>query len=306
MSADFEKPNVRRGFTLVELLVVIAIIGLLIALLLPAIQAVRESARRMTCSNNMRQIGQGILQYENVRKEFPPPYSDQSPRHSLYPYIMPYLEVKSMAANYRFDKDWNSPENLPLIETDIDTFICPTAPSVPRTGTPSGRSIADYGACLILDGTLANQLVAAGKIRERPNKEYFGFFLIQTYGYPDLPARVKIKHIRDGLSHTMMWFEDGGRPLEYIGVSRTDNSSVPGARWANWESYWLIHKSCAGDTQVFNCSNNNEIYSFHNSGCNFCYGDGAVRFHPTTIDLDVFVSLFTRSSGDVFSEETVF
>jgi prepilin-type N-terminal cleavage/methylation domain-containing protein/prepilin-type processing-associated H-X9-DG protein len=305
MSMNFQKPTVRLGFTLVELLVVIAIIGILIALLLPAIQAVRESARRMSCLNNLRQIGQGILQYENARKEFPPPYHDQSPRHSMYPYIMPYIEVKSVAANYRMDKDWNSAENLPIVETDIAIFICPTAPSVPRTGTASGRSVADYGACLNIDSSLTSSLVASGRIQPRKNNEYFGFFQIQSTTYPNCPARINIRHIKDGLSHTMMWFEDGGRPLEYVGTSRTGSTNVPGSRWANFESYWLIHKTCASDSQIFNCSNNNEIYSFHKSGCNFLYGDGGVRFHPNSLNLDVFVSLFTRASGDIIPDGSV-
>jgi prepilin-type N-terminal cleavage/methylation domain-containing protein/prepilin-type processing-associated H-X9-DG protein len=291
----------RRGFTLVELLVVIAIIGLLIALLLPAIQATREAARRMTCSNNMRQIGLGMLQYENARKEFPPPYIDDSPRHTAYPFIMPYTEMKSVAAHYQFDKDWNSTENLPVIETDIPFLVCPSAPSVPRTSTAGGRSITDYGPCVALDGGLYNTLVAAGKIKPRPNNQYYSFFQIYSAGSPDCPRRIQIKHVKDGLSHTMMWFEDGGRPLEYIGHSPTGNNSVPGARWANWEYYWVIHRSCAGDTQVFNCDSANEIYSFHRGGCNFLYGDGAVRFHSNSIDLDVFVSLYTRAAGDSIS-----
>jgi prepilin-type N-terminal cleavage/methylation domain-containing protein/prepilin-type processing-associated H-X9-DG protein len=306
MPTNLEKSISRRGFTLVELLVVIAIIGILIMLLLPAIQAARESARRMTCASNLRQIGLGILQYENARKEFPPPYTDKPPRHSAYPFIMPYLEVKSVAANYRMNKDWNSPENLPIVETDIALFVCPTAPSVPRTATPSGRSIADYGACVNLDPTLAKKLVAAGKIQKRANDEYFGFFQIQTATYPSCPSRIQIKHVKDGLSHTMMWFEDGGRPLEYIGHSRTNNTDVPGARWANFESYWIIHYSCADDSQVFNCYSNNEIYSFHNGGCNFLYGDGAVRFHANSLNVDVFVSLFTRASGDSIPDGSIF
>jgi prepilin-type N-terminal cleavage/methylation domain-containing protein/prepilin-type processing-associated H-X9-DG protein len=300
MQGNLPVPS-RRGFTLVELLVVIAIIGLLIALLLPAIQATREAARRMTCSNNMRQIGLGFFQYENTRKEFPPPYVDTSPRHSAYPFIMPYTEMKSVAAHYQFDKDWNAAENLPVVETDIPFLVCPSAPSVPRKATAGGRSIADYGPCVALDGTLYNTLVTTGKIQKRVNDQYYSFFQIYSAGFPDCPRRIQIKHVKDGLSHTMMWFEDGGRPLEYIEHAATGNTSVPGARWANWELYWLIHKPCADNTQVFNCSNNNEIYSFHPGGCNFLYGDGAVRFHPNSLDVDVFVALYTRAAGDSIS-----
>jgi prepilin-type N-terminal cleavage/methylation domain-containing protein/prepilin-type processing-associated H-X9-DG protein len=295
-----------RGFTLVELLVVIAILGILIALLLPAIQATREAARRMTCSNNMRQIGLGILEYENVRKEFPPPYTDRPDgadkpaRHSSYPFIAPYLELKQISGNYRMDKDWNSTENAPAIKTDVEFFCCPSAPSVPRSQTDTGRAISDYGPCINIDSELLAQLKAAGKITIRKNADYVGFLQIQSVSRPYCPFRVQRKHIRDGLSHTMLWFEDGGRPLEYVGRSRVAGV-VSGSRWACYENYWVISDSC-GDGQLFDCRNNNEIYSFHKGGCNFLYGDGAVRFHEDTIDAETFVSLFTRAAGDLVPE----
>ncbi len=197
MLRNFEKLLSRRGFTLVELLVVIAIIGILIAILLPAIQAAREAARRMTCTSNLRQIGLGILHYENVRKEFPPPYidrpsgTDKPARHSLYPFIMPYIESKQIARDYRFDKDWNSTENLPVSETDVAIFCCPSAPAVPRKNTATGRAITDYGPCLHIDPQLAKQLVAAGRITKRIDQEYLGFFQVRTATYPALRTACK-------------------------------------------------------------------------------------------------------------------
>jgi prepilin-type processing-associated H-X9-DG protein len=289
----------------VELLVVIAILGILIALMLPAIQAVRESARRMTCSNNMRQIGLGVLQYENARKEFPPPYTDRPDgaekpaRHSMYPFVMRFIELKQIANNYRMDKDWNSAENDEVIQADVAIFCCPSAPSVPRKNTAAGRAITDYGPCINIDPELAKKMIAAGQIAKRCNNEYLGFFQIQTLTYPKCPCRVRVKDIKDGTSHTMMWFEDGGRPLEFIGSGhmRGDNA-VTGSRWASAANYWVVAVSCGDGSQLFNCHNNNEIYSFHKGGCNFLYGDGAVRFHPDSMDAEVFVSLFTRASGD--------
>ena len=282
MPTKREKSIFHRGFTIVELLVVIAIIGILIGILLPAIQAARESARRMTCTSNLRQIGLGILQYENVRKEFPPPYADKPARHSMYPFIMPFIELKQIAGDYRMDKDWSAAENEAVIRTDVALFCCPSAPAVPRSNTATGRAITDYGPCINIDPGLASQLKAAGHIRPRINNVYFGFHQIQSATYPECPARIQIKHVKDGLSHTMMWFEDGGRPLEFIGRSRGTNV-VSGSRWANYENYWVIHVSC-GESQLFNCHNNNEIYSFHGGGCNFLYGDGAVRFHSNAMD----------------------
>ena len=70
--------------------------------------------------------------------------------------------------------------------------------------------------------------------------------------------------------------------------------------WADHRGYFCIHALCNGE-QLMNCNNLNEIYSFHPGGCNFLYGDGAVRFHPEDIDPEVFVSLFTMAAGDVVS-----
>jgi prepilin-type processing-associated H-X9-DG protein len=96
-----------------------------------------------------------------------------------------------------------------------------------------------------------------------------------------------------------MWFEDGGRPLEFIGSGHVlGSNTVSGSRWACYENYWVIEEACGGGSQLFNCHNHNEIYSFHPGGCNFLYGDTSVRFLSDTIDADAFVSLFTRASGD--------
>jgi prepilin-type N-terminal cleavage/methylation domain-containing protein/prepilin-type processing-associated H-X9-DG protein len=307
-----------RGFTLVELLVVIAIIGILIALLLPAIQATREAARRMTCSSNLRQIGLGIVQYENTRKEFPPPYTDTTvtpalPRHSLYPYISPFIEIASLLKNYDMKQHWNSTHNLPFSQMDIGVFLCPTAPSVPRMEGAGGRSLTDYGPCTDLSSGVMSNLSSLGLLKQtrkdNNNTWAVGFFHVQvgttSYQCPKCkqggcPKHVTAKIIKDGLSHTMMWFEDGGRPLHFIGKSK-QSDTASGGRWADNENWWIEHNTC-GQGQVFNCNNGNEIFSFHPGGCNFAYGDGSVRFHPETIDSETFVSLFTRAAGDTVPE----
>jgi prepilin-type N-terminal cleavage/methylation domain-containing protein len=275
-----------RGFTLVELLVVIAVIGILIGLLLPAIQASREAARRMQCTSNMRQIGLATLNYETVFKHFPKPYVTVPANHSMFTLILQYMENGGTFKMIDLKKNWNDAANKPGIDTDISTFVCPTA--------PSGRHyINDYGPCLTFStasGNALDNLLKARAIKTRSN--YDGLLAVYDREY------VRIKEVRDGLSHTIMLVEDGGRPFKYEGYQRT-GMGITGSQWADRANEFIVHNSCGGDTRVFNCNNNNEIYSFHKNGCNFLYGDAAVHFHSNDINVDTFVSLFTRAAGDI-------
>ena len=139
----------RLAFTLVELLVVIAIIGILIGMLLPAIQAVRESARRVKCQNNLKQLGLAALNFESAQMAFPPGVVDdddnlQDALHTGWVFLLPYFEQNNAADQYDMTSSWSSTTNLPLAQISIETLNCPSNPSTfEQTGSIEG-SKCDY------------------------------------------------------------------------------------------------------------------------------------------------------------------
>jgi prepilin-type N-terminal cleavage/methylation domain-containing protein/prepilin-type processing-associated H-X9-DG protein len=305
---------VRRAFTLVELLVVIAIIGILVALLLPAIQAARESARRTQCTNNMKQLGLGCLMYENNKKSFPPAYtissalSPNTKKHNFMAFILPYLEETAISDRYSFKYDWqtagrpdpaNPNPNDDLNKLPLGTSQCPSVPSRQQA------NISDYSiaACFSHASTARQQLVAARLVPDLPLKKWNG--ILHNYeptisgSWPLLP-NTRVKDVIDGLSGTFMLFEDGGRPTKYVGRQAT-NDEVIGGEWASIDNWFVISSSCNG-YQLMNCTNSDEIYSFHNQGCNFTMGDGSVHFLQESLDATTFCALFTKAGEEVIAD----
>ncbi len=316
----------KLGFTLVELLVVIAIIGILVALLLPAIQAAREAARRSTCQMHMKQMCLATLNYETSQKELPPSkwaeriavpgnLAGKIVRHSTMSYILSYIEEQQIADQWNFKENWNHSnsalpiDNARLLKTHIPVFRCPSVPE-PRPDVPAA---VDYRVCDAFAASqpshAVNELIAAGKVRRRPNDEYrsvlWNFAKSDSTGTESKPVR--LKYTTDGLSQSMMWFETGAAPVQYKNgqpvpgnISGSTPETQGGTSWADFDNWYVVHNRC-GDS-FFNCHNNEEIYSFHPSGAMFGFGDGSVRFIQDSIDPDVFVSLFTRDGEDVIDD----
>jgi prepilin-type N-terminal cleavage/methylation domain-containing protein len=307
------------GFTLVELLVVIAIIGILVAMLLPAVQAAREAARRAQCQNNFKQLGLAALNYELTKKELPPSYLRiyagvplRPKGHSTLTFVLPYIEETTLADAYDWNQDWNQIDatkpldNNNITKTRVPSFICPTVADA-RLEYPG---TFDYGVCdlmLVNSGYGLDELIASGAVKARPNTDgkYASLLFTKVKGSGSTEKFImpKLRHATDGLSQTFMWFESGGRPIKHIAGKPQANArgevilTQGGDSWGNYENWYSVHDRCGNS--FMNCHNNEEIYSFHQEGAFFGMGDGAVRFISDSLDPDVFVSLFTRDGGDV-------
>lgn len=296
-----------RGFTLVELLVVIAIIGILIALLLPAVNMAREAARRGECANNLKQLGLAVHTHQTMQGFYPPATSFQTPKHNVINYILPYVEQGNVYDKLKLEEDWNSTYNKPFTQVNLKVVTCPSA--------PRGRDYAgDYLAITRLNKAAQSSdpnsfgqpsfksLVTGGKVVDRgviDSTKWDGVLQsrLRTISGQTVEFRINSAHVRDGTSNTFLLFEDGGRPQKYV-EGRQETGTISGHEWASHQNYAVIDWSCKGG-QLMNCTNHDEIYSFHSGGCNFAYADGSVHFHPENMDPEAFVCLFTRDAGDI-------
>jgi prepilin-type N-terminal cleavage/methylation domain-containing protein/prepilin-type processing-associated H-X9-DG protein len=308
-----------RAFTLVELLVVIAIIGVLVALLLPAVQAARESARRMKCGNNLKQLGLALHNHHDAIGVFP------AARHAILqgngavwvhswtPKTLPYLELQNVFELYRFNQNWdaaanNDAANIGPIRQHLPVFVCPSAPEPRYRQITNQRGAGDYAATT--ERNWPNPFITineSGYVKDSdPN--YIGV-LGHDAPEPAAPnatairyARRRIGDIKDGTSNTFLVAECAGRNQLWQMGKRV--GTITRGPWANPDARLQIggfdpsNPSSATGPCPMNCSNDKEVYSFHNGGANIVFADGSVRFVSKTLHLDVMYALFTRERGD--------
>ena len=292
----------RDGFTLVELLVVIAIIGILIGMTLPAVQMVRESARRTSCMNNVRQIGLGLLNYEAAKGSLPAGYQNNA---NWLTQILPMVEQKNLSDIYDISKPWNHLVNDPAISTRVPTFLCPSTPNPERLDRlPSGRMAACSDYCAI--GGVSKAFYEAG----------YANLIGSRLGAMSGKSKVELRDIRDGLSNTLVVAEDAGRPIHYvlggIGPDNVDNGGpninvvngrVDGAGWASQQNFIAVHGFTndglyVPGPNVINCTNNNEVYGFHPGVVVGLFVDGSVHSISESTDPQTFANMITRNGND--------
>ena len=316
----------RRGFTLVELLVVIAIIGILIGMLLPAVQAVREAARRTTCLNNLKQISLAALNFESGNMRLPsagkgttsanPPVvglydansnlvgTDTVQAQSMHTQILAFIEqgtVQDLFADQ--SAAYTDTANVAGAESRIDAFICPTVGGV-RGGTerdqPGGFGYTDYAPIILVDATITES----------------GNFLQGTFNGQ---GGRRIGSVSDGTSNTIGIAESTGRHQSYAipGANSANNTMClaeaaggVGAmwRWADPENAFIASDriNTLASTRDFvnewggtNAGPNGETFSFHTGGANVAYVDGSTHFVPDSIATEVYAATCSRSGGEV-------
>lgn len=323
----------RKGFTLVELLVVIAIIGMLVGLLLPAVQQARESARRMQCSNHLKQIGLAIHNYASANNNcLPPGVGDQQYASNLDPgcnntgvhtYLLPYMEQNALfqmvdlevtLSTFLATANGDAARN-----TVIPTFICPSWGEQPVSDVSAGFSHGALNTYCGVDGSFIeasdNSGLKDGEKMKIPTYVTSGHGKFPDNGIFKFGKKVKAAEVKDGLSNTLMFGEM---------IQKDRNGAYPGGNriWLMGDYWagkgckalyslkvirWKLNVECSRNDGGSSSSavpfNHFPFRSPHSGGVFFARGDGSVGFLADRTELSILKRMGTRNGEETFELE---
>ncbi len=313
----------RSAFTLVELLVVIAIIGVLVALLLPAVQAAREAARRSQCANNLKQLGLALHNFESTNKKIPGGEYSQASYLSPQVLLLPFMEQTALYNRFDLNKGAFDAHNIPAAP-HLPVMVCPTDPHPDRSqvmgwtnyhpnagswvtingwdglfgpsvdeGGPKGKKLPPLEFGQIIDGlsnTCAFSEVALGGGVSGGAKTKYDIYDASADATSIAAARTSLQAL-DWKSMSMIDF--GGTPWRYRGFPWSEGSA-----WRNWYNHLLPpNQPCWVPAEDF-WSIVSPAQSYHAGGAQVSLCDGSVRFVSETVDGLVWEAAGSRNGGE--------
>ena len=300
------------AFTLVELLVVIAIIGILLALLIPAVQAARESSRKTQCANNLRQIGIALQNYESAHKRWPagkkwsgPPNDPASFAQAWCNFMLQYIEEEAIHNSIDFKKPFTDPVNIPAATTIIATYLCPSNSEEEEHRTDDrlynlGGMPGEGFACIDYMGISGPDKDTKNPITKKPYDRQRGV-LIGTKGLPledELiePPPITTAKITDGTSHTLCVVECTGRGA---GVDNGQIDNLHGA-WATGVN--VTHIDEGVNEKIPEAWYKERMHSDHRGGANILLCDASVQFFSEDTHKKIIRWMASRDGGENLDE----